>query len=146
MIPIAGTQNETLNHNGTNSTEKMSVLSKVLLLVGILQLIHAGYCIHEFNRIVKISSITPLTLCLPMDVKLEVFSGMIMSVVSILFSFSKISFIPLRDTENKLVTLNQRLLPIKNNLSNGVFYPSKFSESYSTPHFFSFNLAPKKTK
>ncbi|OBA25582.1 hypothetical protein HANVADRAFT_53828 [Hanseniaspora valbyensis NRRL Y-1626] len=124
----------------------MSILSKALLLVGILQLIHAGYSLHEFNRILKLSPAAALHLSLPADVKLEVFSGMIISIISILFSFNKIEYIALKDTENKIATLNQRLLPIKANLSNGVLNSSKFTEDYNTPHFFSFNLGEKKKK
>ncbi|XBW34524.1 hypothetical protein QEN19_000072 [Hanseniaspora menglaensis] len=122
----------------------MSVITKVLLLVGLLQLIHAGYSVHEFNQILKTSS--SLKLSLPVDVKLEVLSGMILSFISILFSFKKISYISLKDTSNKVVTLNQRLLPIKANLSNGVLYSSKFGDAYNTPHFFSFDLTQKKKK
>ncbi|KAL6944170.1 hypothetical protein ACO0OE_004077 [Hanseniaspora uvarum] len=97
----------------------MSALSKILLIVGLLQIIHSGYSIHQFNSISKLVNTSNITsqLYLPFDVKAEVYSGLIIAIISILLSFDKIEYIKL--AENKIVRTNERLLPIKTNITNG---------------------------
>ncbi|KKA02141.1 ER membrane protein complex subunit 5 [Hanseniaspora uvarum DSM 2768] len=97
----------------------MSALSKILLIVGLLQIIHSGYSIHQFNSISKLVNTSNITsqLYLPFDVKAEVYSGLIITIISILLSFDKIEYIKL--SENKIVRTNERLLPIKTNITNG---------------------------
>lgn len=97
----------------------MSALSKILLIVGLLQIIHSGYSIHQFNSISKLVNTSNITsqLYLPFDVKAEVYSGLIITIISILLSFDKIEYIKL--AENKIVRTNERLLPIKTNITNG---------------------------
>jgi len=65
---------------------------------------------------VNTSNITS-QLYLPFDVKAEVYSGLIITIISILLSFDKIEYIKL--SENKIVRTNERLLPIKTNITNG---------------------------
>jgi hypothetical protein len=97
----------------------MSALSKILLIVGLLQIVHSGYSIHQFNSISKLVNTSNITsqLYLPFDVKAEIYSGLIITIISILLSFDKIEYIKL--SENKIVRTNERLLPIKTNITNG---------------------------
>lgn len=97
----------------------MSVLSKILLVVGLLQIVHSGYSIHQFNSITKLVNTSNITsqLYLPLDVKVEVYSGLIITIISILLSIDKVEYIKL--SENKIVRTNERLLPIKTNITNG---------------------------
>lgn len=97
----------------------MSVLSKILLVVGLLQIVHSGYSIHQFNSITKLVNTSNITsqLYLPLDVKVEVYSGLIITIISILLSIDKVEYIKL--SENKVVRTNERLLPIKTNITNG---------------------------
>lgn len=97
----------------------MSVLSKALLLIGVLQIIHAGYSIHHFNSVSKLVSTSDITskLYLPFDVKVEVYSGLLISILSILLSFDKAEYMQLK--ENKIIRTNERLLPLKTNITNG---------------------------
>ena len=97
----------------------MALLSKILLVVGLLQIVHSGYSIHQFNSITKLASISNITsqLYLPLDVKIEVYSGLIITIISILLSIDKVEYMKL--SENKIVRTNERLLPIKTNITNG---------------------------
>ena len=97
----------------------MALLSKILLVVGLLQIVHSGYSIHQFNSITKLASTSNITsqLYLPLDVKIEVYSGLIITIISILLSIDKVEYMKL--SENKIVRTNERLLPIKTNITNG---------------------------
>lgn len=97
----------------------MAILSKALLVIGILQIIHAGYSIHHFNSVSKLVSTNDITskLYLPFDVKVEVYSGLLISILSILLSFDKVEYMQLKD--NKIIRTNERLLPLKTNITNG---------------------------
>ncbi|EDO16154.1 hypothetical protein Kpol_1070p37, partial [Vanderwaltozyma polyspora DSM 70294] len=70
----------------------MSVLSKVFVVVAIIQLMHSGFSSSEFHRLVRSQSINSsryVGVTLPLDIKLEAYIGMILFTIGIFMSFEK---------------------------------------------------------
>ncbi|SCV01193.1 LANO_0F10594g1_1 [Lachancea nothofagi CBS 11611] len=77
----------------------MSVVSKFLLLISTLQLLHSGFSSHEFltmkKRLTTNSNLNVDAVLLPKDIQLEAICGVVLLTLSIFLSFGKQEFLPL---------------------------------------------------
>ncbi|AET39414.1 Emc5p Ecym_4354 [Eremothecium cymbalariae DBVPG len=95
----------------------MSIISKVLSTLSILQLVHSGFSSFEFYQLKKqLSLIDGLQqdITLPYDIQLEVLCGLLLFTLSVFLSFEKLKYIPLVRSR-ELLTQNQYLQEIQMN-------------------------------
>ncbi|KAH3900987.1 uncharacterized protein SCODWIG_01899 [Saccharomycodes ludwigii] len=104
----------------------MSFLSKTLVIISILQLIHSGYSTYEFNQVIKqlnlkktltistsASNYNTFASSLPMDIQYEALFALFLFTIGIFFSFETVSYIPL--SSKKVVQTAEYLQPIDMN-------------------------------
>ncbi|CEP60624.1 Emc5p LALA0_S01e15236g [Lachancea lanzarotensis] len=86
----------------------MSLISKFVFTVALLQILHSGFSSHEFvtmkQRLAANSDLDLDALFLPRDVQIEAFCGVVLLALSIFLSFGKQEFLPL---SGKLKLLKQ---------------------------------------
>ncbi|CCE62296.1 hypothetical protein TPHA_0C01400 [Tetrapisispora phaffii CBS 4417] len=84
----------------------MGSLSKGLIVVSLLQLFHAGFSSSEFQQLLKTQQLHKYLneAGLPLDIKLEVFMGLIIFVIGIFLSFEKLQFQPIELTRPTVIT------------------------------------------
>ena len=85
----------------------MSLLSRVLIVISILQLFHAGFSSSEFHVLLKThlqnSSVT-VDSSLPLDIKLEVVMSLVLFTLGIFISFEKLEYYPIRGDKSVIKT------------------------------------------
>ncbi|KAM3162525.1 Emc5 [Lachancea thermotolerans] len=96
----------------------MPLVSKTLLVLAIFQLLHSGFSSHEFltikKRLVTQSNLDVAHLQLPKDVQLEAMSGVILLILSVFMSFSKLCYLSLGG-KLKVLRVNEYLKEINMN-------------------------------
>ncbi|CCH60962.1 hypothetical protein TBLA_0D04660 [Henningerozyma blattae CBS 6284] len=104
----------------------MSILSKVLFGVGIIQLLHAGFSSYEFHQLLKSStninesSNEQKLYQLPNDIKLEVFISLAILTVSIFLSFNKLKYYPINNKNDEIITEGEYLSNIQMSKASNV--------------------------
>ncbi|KAL6949079.1 hypothetical protein ACO0QE_001567 [Hanseniaspora vineae] len=81
----------------------MAILSKIIITVALMQLLHSGYSIYEFNEINKRmgSAVIGTNANLPLDIKYEVYSALVLFILGVFCSFDKITYTPFSSTHTK---------------------------------------------
>ncbi|SCV04418.1 LAME_0H18272g1_1 [Lachancea meyersii CBS 8951] len=96
----------------------MTLVSKALFLVAVVQILHSGFSSHEFiimkQRLATSSDLDVEAMLLPKDIQLEAICGMVLLTLSIFMSFGKQEFLPLSG-KLKLLTQDDILQEINMN-------------------------------
>lgn len=99
----------------------MTILTKVLYSISILQILHSGFSSFEFHQLTK--NMDPIDYPLPRDIKLECYMGLILFIFTCFLSFKKLQYYPIKPTEGSelnLLSTNQYLKDISLNKANNV--------------------------
>ncbi|AAS51828.1 ADL092Wp [Eremothecium gossypii ATCC 10895] len=83
----------------------MSYISKILLAISVLQLVHSGFSSFEFHRLKRHLTLAdgiPQGFRLPSDIKAEVVCALVLFTLGIFLSFEKLQHLPLTGSRTPL--------------------------------------------
>ncbi|AMD20631.1 HDL113Cp [Eremothecium sinecaudum] len=93
----------------------MSLISSLLFIISSFQLFHSGFSSFEFHQLKKQPHMyngLQKEIRLPIDIQLEVITGLILFTLAVFLSFDKLEYLTLRGPR-KLLSQNQYLSEIQ---------------------------------
>lgn len=100
----------------------MSLLTKLLYIVSIIQILHSGFSSYEFHQFAKNTTYRE-HYSLPKDIQLECYMGLFLFILTSFLSFKKLQYYPIRpsvDNRLKLLTTDQYLKDISLSKANNI--------------------------
>lgn len=100
----------------------MSLLTKLLYIVSIIQILHSGFSSYEFHQLAKNTTYRE-HYSLPKDIQLECYMGLFLFILTSFLSFKKLQYYPIRpsvDNRLKLLTTDQYLKDISLSKANNI--------------------------
>lgn len=100
----------------------MSLLTKLLYIVSIIQILHSGFSSYEFHQLLKNTNYRE-QYSLPKDIQLECYMGLFLFILTSFLSFKKLQYYPIRpsvDNRLKLLTTDQYLKDISLSKANNI--------------------------
>lgn len=110
----------------TSKSRRMSLISKVLSVISIITILHAGFSSYEFNQLAKSVPVKPKVLeAIPLDIQCEAIIGLLLFILSSFLAFDKLQVTPLRNCgadgkASNVIKLNQYLKYISLNEASNV--------------------------